>query len=232
MKNKQKGFAFVEVILLLVVVCLLAGTGYYVWYRHYHSGPVTPTPKPANNCANEKELTADCAPHLNGWTTYKSSHSSITFSYPSSWEAVNNKLNGNYELESVSMYGPNNFQLDFNLQTNHVNPALSCALVHFGTVVPLNEQFVILPTLDSSNKNNVDTINLMTVTYKDSGNRSGCGLGFYPNPVGNTMGFTFSGTYIKQDNSYGVTYIPKPETGYFNLPEVQTAKTVFASLKQ
>lgn len=232
MKKNELGFSLFEVFLLLIFVCFLAGTGYYVWYRHYRSGPLVPTTKPVNNCANEKEMSTNCVNSLNGWKTYKSSHSSITFSYPSSWEVINNKLNGSYELENVSIYGPNNFELDFNLQTNHVNPALSCASVYYGTVVPLNNQFVIVPTLDISNKDNVDTINLMTSTYKDNGKNSGCGLDFSPNPVGKTIGFTFSGAYIKQDNSYGGTYILKPEASYFNLPEVKLAETVFASLRQ
>jgi hypothetical protein len=46
------------------------------------------------------------------------------------------------------------------------------------------------------------------------------------------MGYIFSGSYQMQDNSLGGTYTPKPESGYFNLPEVQTAKTVFESFKQ
>jgi hypothetical protein len=232
MNNKQKGFAFVETTLLLVVVCLVIGAGYYVWYRHNHSGSVAPSPKPVSNCGNVKDPSTDCTTHLNGWTTYKSSHSSITFSYPSSWKAVSNKLTPNYGLESITMYGPNNFQLDFNLDTSHVNAAASCALVHYGTVVPLYNGLVIVPTIDSSSNGNVNTINLMSATYKDVSSHSGCGLSFYPNLVGKTMGYIFSGSYQMQDNSLGGTYTPKPESGYFNLPEVQTAKTVFESFKQ
>lgn len=200
-----------EIIVVFLVIGLIAVSGFYV-ARHPHPSAAVTTPTLTIAATQTPAPKATEA-------VYKSSHSTIQFSYPASWKLTANALD-TYILENVTLQGPNNFQMNFELETNHVNTGRSCVQAFFGAPVPVNASYIMIPTLDSANKNSISSINLMAASYSSSG--SGCGLNFYPNPAGKTMGFTFAAGYAES----------KPATGYFDLPETQAAKLVFASLKQ
>ncbi|HSX35977.1 MAG TPA: hypothetical protein VLH84_03535 [Patescibacteria group bacterium] len=218
MHKRQLGFSLVELFLIVFAVALVALTGVYIWHRSH------PT---SNSAVTDPGTTTGTS----GWLTYKSTHSTIRFSYPSSWKLTKGEASG-YVLEDITLDGPHNFEMNFNLATTHVNPAMSCATAYFGTVVPLNDAYVIVPTLANDNHKNIDSINLMSSAYKTASGQGGCGLGFYPNQVGKTMGFIFSGGYVKSSGDDSGLSDPKPASEYFDLSEVKTAKTIFANLEQ
>src|SRR5260370_2158713 len=101
MKKNQLGFALLEVALVVVVVGLVGVSAFYNVHR-YHPTSAGPTPTPSA--------------HQAGWLTYKSAHSPIQFSYPASWKMTEKGASG-YELESVTLQGPNNFQMGYTLET-------------------------------------------------------------------------------------------------------------------
>jgi len=168
------------------------------------------------------------APRGSGWRVYRSTHSDVQFSYPASWQVVQGH-SGGYILEQLTLKGPNNFQLYYELSVDHVNPALSCARTDFGPTVPLNHSYVIVPTLDSDHADEIREINLMAASY--AGSSAGCGLGFYPNQIGNSLGFVFAGGYVEPNDENGGVSISKPTLGYFDRLEVRTAKQVWASFR-
>src|SRR3989344_2360709 len=95
MKN-QKGFSLVEGLLILVIVGLLGGTGWYVWNARTKttdtlnntdkaSSSVSKYPKKEvqNSSAATKDPTSD-------WTAYSNKEGSFSLKHPKSWIEASN----------------------------------------------------------------------------------------------------------------------------------------------
>lgn len=77
MKSNQKGFSAVELLLILVFIGVIGSVGWYVWQSKNNS-----TSQITSN-TNTDEKPKD---PYEGWRTYESKLSGITFRYPSDWE--------------------------------------------------------------------------------------------------------------------------------------------------
>lgn len=212
--QKQKGFAFIGLLILLLVICVVGFSGFYVWHRSERQNVMTTTP-PTQPSA---------------WQEYKSAHSTVHFSYPSDWQLTRDTISASeasWMLENIMLHGSNNFVMNFVIQKNHVDTGMACAFNDYGPTVALSNGYVLVSTLD---KTNITSLNLISADKKIKQGDSGCGLSFYPIPVGSTMGFIFSG-YFAEPGSPNLA-VSKPASTYFTLPEVQTAKTIFASVSQ
>lgn len=231
MDKNQKGFTLFEILLVLLVIGLVGFIGIYVWVHHYRSQfqPVGTTPSSSVTPVNRSN-----------WLTYRSTHSSIQFSYPSSWKftKINPSTQPSYDLESVVLVGPNDFTMNFDLEQNHVNSGAACGIFGgtTGTPVVLSNRYSIVPEVLY---NKFYDLYLFSPSITSSELQNPCGLGWVNNPVEATMEFTFNGIYHQPSaappgamaqNGNGV--VQKPLKNYINLPEVQTAKAIFSSFKQ
>jgi hypothetical protein len=81
----QSGFAAIEAFLIVIVLTIIIGTGYYVWHANqksndtYNAAAMTAQSSPPKKPAKKSTAVDSTA----GWKPY--SGSSISFKYPSSW---------------------------------------------------------------------------------------------------------------------------------------------------
>lgn len=217
--KKQKGFAFIELLLVLLVLAIVALIGVYAW-RHHQEHVVS------RNVSTTKRVPYT---HPGVWVAYTSTHSSLHFTYPSDWRLIHNAVpNNGPTLEDVSLDGPNNFVVTFILAKRDVNPAAQCVLAYYGPTVALNSTYSIASTLSSSNKSQINSIALVRTDSVGSEGGSGCAPDISGNPIGSDLSFTLEGWYEETASGYAV--IPKAASSYFALPEVETAKTIFKSV--
>jgi hypothetical protein len=203
MRRNQKGFSLVETLVIIVVLGLIGSIGWHLYQTHHNdTKPVATQP---------------------GWLTFKSTKSNITFSYPSTWKIRQSESSSG---ESATLYGPNHFQMYFTLQNDYFSTA-DCTTTTYGAVLPpvtLSNGYKILAEAYGLDKQTVNGIDLGTTSQSTPTRFRICGVG---NPVGAKLFFTFQGLYTTQSGSLS----PKPATTFYSLPEVQTAKTMFTSLR-
>ncbi len=86
---KQKGFSPIQILLVLVVIGLIGGTGWYVWEsRNKTSQTLADTSKAAGEAqkAEKKKETAKPATDpVADWVTYKSTVGVFTLKHPKTW---------------------------------------------------------------------------------------------------------------------------------------------------
>jgi prepilin-type N-terminal cleavage/methylation domain-containing protein len=204
MRKNQKGFSLVEILLVIVVIGLIGGIGWYAYSAHSNkTKPITITQP--------------------GWLTYRSTNSAITFSYPSNWhlQKLSPATYSSNALEYVKLYGPNSFSMNYYLQTRPTGPNnADCVARPPETTVPINISYSAIIVVG-------DQINGADITIR-AANPNGLiyhNCGTY-NVVGSTnLVFTFTGSYNYGSPHYGAT----SASAYLNLPEVRTAKAIFAS---
>jgi hypothetical protein len=81
-KISQSGFAHIGLVLLLVVVLGVAiGGGYYVWHKNHEKK--TPSTTQSNVESNSNDPTS-------GWKTFVSTRGKFTVKYPASWVTPDN----------------------------------------------------------------------------------------------------------------------------------------------
>lgn len=162
--------------------------------------------------------------NVSTWQTYVSPTSGAHFRYPPSWHIMRNMMGiaqPVWLLETIRIQGPNGFQLAFQVQKPHTNPAMSCARTYDAAPVKLNATYdMVYEGIDSQH---ISSVYLVVHDNSRSGGY-GCGLGFYANPINSDLGFLFYGTYNGPTRSL-------PEATYQQQAEVATAKAVFASFQ-
>ena len=167
MRKNQKGFSAIELVIVLVVVCLLTITGWYVYQARHKT--------------NQNSIP-------NGWLTFKSADSNIKFSYPPSWHLK--KLpatQSNSTLESVEIDGSNGFSMEYVLETRPTGPDVADCMVFHQTTIPIDSQYLMaLKTLSNS-----ASISLQNV---DQNSLVGHNCQTY-NLVSSNIVFTFEGQY-------------------------------------
>ncbi|PJE65363.1 hypothetical protein COU91_01980 [Candidatus Saccharibacteria bacterium CG10_big_fil_rev_8_21_14_0_10_47_8] len=82
MKKNQKGFSFVEVMLVLIFITLVGFVGWYVW----HSNDKDKTDKTTSSASRPTTAKNDTAvdPYA-GWKTYCDTETNGCFKYPADW---------------------------------------------------------------------------------------------------------------------------------------------------
>lgn len=80
--NTQKGFAVLESLLILVIIAIIGGTGYYVWHaKKYAYNTYDTTTSSAINAPD----TSQGAP--SGWKEYTNTEAGLRFNYPADWSS-------------------------------------------------------------------------------------------------------------------------------------------------
>lgn len=103
MKN-QKGFSAVAVLLIVVVVGLISGVGWYV-YKSQNKPKDTQQTADSNKTATEnKEEVQDPDQYTppEGWKKYSDKENTISFYYPASWDSWNNHK---FNIDKVAVEG-------------------------------------------------------------------------------------------------------------------------------
>ena len=236
--KSSKRLKFIIIILMigLLIIAAIAGA-YFFFVRNQKQSNIVINPK-------TKAVAT-------GWLTYKSTHSDIEFSYPASREladASSSATNKN-TLEQIELHGPRGFIMTYELDKQFVNPSMACVAGKYGPLVSINDNYNMAMELDITknvdfafleSKNNISFNN----AFK---NGAGCGLNFYPNIVAPKQQYTFSMHYdavysnAKNCNSgknsqeltadCASSRVGATSTDYPALPEVVTAKAIFATFK-
>lgn len=79
---KQAGFSALELLLILLAIALIGGTGWYVWQNKDDSSPESESSSSQNEAATEEESAADPTAD---WATYKSTGGIFTLKHPKTW---------------------------------------------------------------------------------------------------------------------------------------------------
>jgi len=110
MKKNQSGFSIVEGLLILIIVGIIGGTGWYVWQAKNNTDDNLSS---ATKTSNSSQSTATTSPY-SGWKTFTSENEKFTFKYPNDWKITSEAPNGNLK-EEVGLQGPNNFLMTYSL---------------------------------------------------------------------------------------------------------------------
>jgi len=85
MNKNEKGFGIVQVLLLLTVVAIIGGTGYFVYKKNNNTGTIPKgTSKVAVIKANDTTSTVVVDP-TKDWIAYTNTAAKFSLKYPSSW---------------------------------------------------------------------------------------------------------------------------------------------------
>lgn len=83
-KKNETGFSAVELLIILVVVALIGGVGYFVYKSHHKTTPASVTTSTTTKPATKTTTPTPVDPYA-GWQSYSDSH--LSFKYPSGWQA-------------------------------------------------------------------------------------------------------------------------------------------------
>lgn len=86
-KTHQKGFAVIEALLIVLVIVLLAGTGWYVYRHRDRSIAASRSSSKQASKTSTVPTTTQPDPYA-GWRSYTSSTEKLTFKYPAEWTAI------------------------------------------------------------------------------------------------------------------------------------------------
>jgi len=117
-KSNQKGFSTVEGLLILLIVVIVAGVGYYVW--HSQNKASTTLSKAAPNSGS-----ATTDPYL-GWNTVKLPTAKVSLRYPTSWKAAT--VLSTTSGDSVGLTGSKGYVLDVTYNTGGQSSASGSVL--------------------------------------------------------------------------------------------------------
>lgn len=86
MKTTQKGFTVVEALIVLLILVLAGGAGWFVYQKNHKESTASNTTDTTNTATNENTEQAAQADPYEGWITFKKDD--FTALYPSNWVAV------------------------------------------------------------------------------------------------------------------------------------------------
>jgi len=122
MKKNQKGFGVVEVLIVLVVVSLIGGAGWYVWKAKNKSTPTQ------DNAQSQEQSNSEADPYAGAsWNTYD--NGTVSLQYPSNWKI-------DYDPENDTGYVSFTSPADTSIKLFNHNRPYENVRLEFG-VVPL-----------------------------------------------------------------------------------------------
>jgi type II secretory pathway pseudopilin PulG len=89
--QKQRGFAIVESLLVLVVVAIIGGTGYFVWHSKQQTDKSLSAASTENQVTNSKKTSNSSPPVTDetaNWLVYKSPENIYRLKIPDGWSLV------------------------------------------------------------------------------------------------------------------------------------------------
>lgn len=86
MNKNQKGFSIVEGLLILIIIGLIGGTGWYVWHSKQTADKTYSTVATTSSSVASTE-TQKKTDNYSGWSTCSDKADGVSFRYPSDWTA-------------------------------------------------------------------------------------------------------------------------------------------------
>lgn len=115
--NRQSGFGLIEILLLVIVVGVLGGTGWYAWHSKNQTDKILGE---ASNTVQATKLSVtsgiakikDESSSYNSWLTYSDNY--LTFKYPSDWHPTAAEIGGDstQPLDYVSLGLPGQYGME------------------------------------------------------------------------------------------------------------------------
>ncbi len=102
-KFNQKGFSVVEVLIVILVLGLLAGLGWYIKDKHADKKTTSPT-----NTATPATTPQAAKDPYEGWKTYTDDPNGISFKYPADWKAETGGYGESKKLVPYKLSSPDN----------------------------------------------------------------------------------------------------------------------------
>jgi hypothetical protein len=215
MHMNEHGFSAVEGLLIFTIVGIIGIVG---WFVYSSNNNVNTALNNAANVQNNLSKTTKKPVIPSGWLSYKSKNSTITFSYPSDWTLKSTDNAGiSYNLEGVTIAGPNSFSLRFDLEKVHPNSAM-CVTGNQNTATVLANKYYL----------SVENLSRMFLSLKDTSGTTSCSLSFPTslNLIDKNTGFIFEGSYGGGTSKPSGVYTVDD---FLKKPEAQTAKKIFES---
>jgi prepilin-type N-terminal cleavage/methylation domain-containing protein len=113
MKNNQKGFSVVEVLIVIVIVGLIGAVGWLVMDRQNNKAAQTSDSQTAQQEDNQEQAVDENQDEKSvvpeGWTKYEFKAGSVSFAYPNEWSLIENLCDGpdtEVHLYSTKTNGP------------------------------------------------------------------------------------------------------------------------------
>lgn len=139
LKNNQSGFSAVEALLILVIVAIVGGTGFYVYHAQQNTNKnLANDNSTAPSFKKKTKSTPKTADPYAGWKTGTLQYEKASYKYPANWTLTGSSLATGHESESneglptgLHFYpGSDDFKLE-SPSGNHVD--LSAG---FGSFIP------------------------------------------------------------------------------------------------
>lgn len=149
LKQNQKGIALIGSLLLLIIIGLIAGTGYYVYRANMNANESFGNAGNSEIAAPKKEDPAEEDPY-DGWKEYCSSREKVCFKYPNNWK-LKELTSPIPESDSVEISSPNEGKLQFDSVVDGLGGACDNTTephiyIHKVTKVPDAENLYIVQT--------------------------------------------------------------------------------------
>jgi hypothetical protein len=162
--HDQQGFAVIEALLILLVVAIIGGTGFYVWHANKNSSDTfSAAAKVADSSPEAKTKAVKVNDETSGWVSYTGS--AISFKYPKAWTekvcqtdtvlmSSSDSYSGNCNSDSTAQMFVNVFDDSIGpapaltapdytgLQSQTVKIGSVSGMKQSGTFNPASEQFI------------------------------------------------------------------------------------------
>jgi hypothetical protein len=122
LSKNEKGFTFVEALLIILILCVIGGVGYMVYHNNHKTATVSTTTK--TSTSSSAKSTTETSPYA-GWNTYTATLQPVTFRYPKDWtidESEGNAPINQSDNQFVRIDAPHrsiegvNYQFSFTFQ--------------------------------------------------------------------------------------------------------------------
>ncbi|HSX44934.1 MAG TPA: hypothetical protein VLF39_02365 [Candidatus Saccharimonadales bacterium] len=143
-KLNNKGFSAIEVILILVIISIVCGVGWYVWNAKKNTDTTYNATAKATTVTKPTAKTN--AYSYSGWETYKSTSEGFSFRYPKSWNLVPVDITNNPQIsEQIVLNATNDFHLDMDIvKTQGLGGAPTCSAANnISSVKGLNSKLYV-----------------------------------------------------------------------------------------
>lgn len=227
----------IEGILILVIVGLLGGTGWYVWHSKNNADKSAKNAEAANSSTStsskKQTSTTTTADPYAGWKTYTSSMEGFTFKYPNTWTLKDTYDSRSTNVnESIALSGTNNFSLIYDVYKLNTNSNFGCDGCSFNGVSALtieNYGKSLYMVVNSNTVNGQPYQTLGISEYKTLNEQQYKGWIYYSAKKNPGYVVRWSGDYVKPATSGG-ELIYYTYDDFVKQPEVVTAKQILQSL--